>query len=61
MIYLSLLLFIIVNLLINYGTVQNPIIAKTLGHKSSNATKVYSRMNIDPVKKGIEGAIELMN
>jgi len=48
----------------SYMTMQGfseAIIGKTLGHKTSEATKVYSRMNIDPVKKGIEGAVELMN
>lgn len=30
------------------------IIAKTLGHKSLDATKVYARMNLDPVREALE-------
>jgi len=37
-----------------------PIIGKSLGHKSSQATQIYSRMNLDPVRESIEKAIELI-
>ena len=33
-----------------------PIIGKSLGHKSSQATQVYSRMNLDPVRQSMEKA-----
>jgi integrase len=36
------------------------IIGKSLGHKSQHATQIYSRMNLDPVRKSIENAISLM-
>jgi integrase len=35
------------------------IIAKTLGHKSLDATKVYARMNLDPVREALEKVKEL--
>lgn len=38
-----------------------PIIGKSLGHKSSQATQVYSRMNLDPVRQSMERAVELMS
>jgi len=38
-----------------------PIIGKSLGHKSSNSTQIYSRMNLDPVRKSLEKAIGLIN
>lgn len=37
-----------------------PIIGKSLGHKSSVATQIYSRMNLDPVRESVEKAIGLM-
>jgi integrase len=37
-----------------------PIIGKSLGHKSSQATQIYSRMNLDPVRQSIEKAIGLI-
>ncbi len=36
------------------------IIGKSLGHKSQHATQIYSRMNLDPVRKSMENAISLM-
>lgn len=36
------------------------IIGKSLGHKSQHATQIYSRMNLDPVRKSMENAIGLM-
>lgn len=36
------------------------IIGKSLGHKSSKATEVYARLNLDPVRKSIETAIQGM-
>lgn len=38
-----------------------PVIGKSLGHKSSQATQVYSRMNLDPVRQSMERAISLMD
>ncbi len=32
------------------------IISKTLGHKSSKATDVYARLNLDPVREAMEKA-----
>ena len=37
-----------------------PIIGKSLGHKSSQATQIYSRMNLDPVRQSVEKAVELI-
>lgn len=36
------------------------IIGKSLGHKSSEATQIYARLNIDPVRASIEKATEAM-
>ncbi|WP_276366200.1 site-specific integrase [Chryseolinea sp. H1M3-3] len=36
------------------------IIGKSLGHKSQEATKVYARLNLDPVRASIEKATEVM-
>lgn len=36
------------------------IIGKSLGHKSSDATQIYARLNIDPVRASIEKATEAM-
>jgi integrase len=38
-----------------------PIIGKSLGHKSSSATQIYARMNLDPVRDSLGKAIGLMN
>ena len=38
-----------------------PIIGKSLGHKSSQATQIYSRMNLDPVRASMEKAISLIS
>ena len=37
------------------------VIGKSLGHKSSMATEVYARMNLDPIKQSVDKAIELMS
>ena len=37
-----------------------PVIGKSLGHKSSQATQIYSRLNNDPVRQSMEKAIGLM-
>ncbi len=34
-----------------------PIIGKSLGHKSGQATQIYSRMNLDPVRQSVEKAV----
>lgn len=38
-----------------------PIIGKSLGHKSSQATQIYSRINLDPVRQSVEKAIDLIS
>jgi integrase len=37
------------------------IIGKSLGHKSSQATEIYARMNLDPVRQSVDKALSLMN
>lgn len=37
-----------------------PIIGKSLGHKSSKATEVYARLNLDPVRESVNKATEAM-
>ena len=32
------------------------IIGRFLGHKSTQATQIYSRMNLDPVRESVKGA-----
>jgi integrase len=36
------------------------IIGKSLGHKSSQATQVYARLNLDPVRASVEKATATM-
>ncbi len=36
------------------------IIGKSLGHKSSHATQIYARLNLDPVRASVEQATETM-
>lgn len=36
------------------------IIGKSLGHKSTKATEVYSKLHIDPVRKSIQNAVDIM-
>ena len=38
-----------------------PVIGKSLGHKTSQATQIYARMNLDPVRQSLENAAGLMN
>ncbi len=38
-----------------------PVIGKSLGHKTSQATQIYARMNLDPVRQSLENAVGLMN
>lgn len=38
-----------------------PIIGKSLGHKSSSTTQIYSRMNLDPVRQSVQKAVGLMS
>jgi integrase len=40
--------------------VSLPIIGKTLGHQSSDATEVYARLHLDPVRKAINAATGAM-
>lgn len=37
-----------------------PIIGKSLGHKSQQATAIYSRLDIDPVRESVERAVNAM-
>lgn len=37
------------------------IIGKSLGHKTSQATEIYARVNLDPVRASVNKALELMN
>lgn len=39
---------------------SNFVIGKTLNHKSQAATAIYARMNIDPVREAMEGAVDKM-
>lgn len=36
------------------------IIGKSLGHASTGATEIYSRLNLDPVRASVQGAITAM-
>lgn len=38
-----------------------PVIGKSLGHKSSQATQIYSRLNNDPVRQSMNKALDLIN
>lgn len=33
------------------------VIGKSLGHKSQQATAIYSRLDLDPVRASVEGAV----
>jgi integrase len=37
-----------------------PIVGRSLGHKSPNATAIYARLNIDPVRESVERATSAM-
>ena len=36
------------------------IIGKSLGHKTQNATAIYARLNLDPVKESVSKATDAM-
>jgi integrase len=36
------------------------VIGKSLGHKSTKATEVYSKLQVDPVRKSMENAVKTM-
>jgi integrase len=36
------------------------VIGKSLGHKSQQATQIYARLNLDPVRDSIEKATQAM-
>jgi integrase len=42
------------------GGTSLTIVGKTLGHKSTQATQVYARLNLDPVRKSMEEAVNKM-
>ena len=37
-----------------------PIIGKSLGHKSTSATQVYSRLTVDPIRDSMQTATDKM-
>jgi hypothetical protein len=37
-----------------------PIIGRSLGHKNTAATAIYSRLNLDPVRASVNAASEAM-
>jgi len=39
---------------------SSTIVGKTLGHKTQQATAVYARLNLDPVRSSMEVAVEMM-
>jgi integrase len=39
---------------------SSTVVGKTLGHKSPEATAVYARMNLDPVRDSMKTAVEAM-
>jgi len=39
---------------------SSTIVGKTLGHKSPEATAIYTRMNLDPVRSSMETAVKAM-
>ena len=39
---------------------SSAVIGKTLGHKSRTTTAIYERMNLDPVREGINKACDAM-
>lgn len=42
------------------GGASELVISKTLGHADTAATKVYARLNLDPVRQAVEQAVEAM-
>jgi integrase len=36
------------------------VIGKSLGHKSQQATQIYARLNLDPVRESVERATQAM-
>jgi integrase len=39
---------------------SSTIVGKTLGHKSPEATAVYARMNLDPIRLSMQKAVDTM-
>ena len=37
-----------------------PLVGKALGHKTSQATSIYARLNLDPVRAAMDQAVEAM-
>ena len=42
------------------GGASLPIVGKALGHKTSQATSIYARLNLDPVRSAMDQAVEAM-
>jgi len=40
--------------------VSLPIIGKSLGHRTTTATAIYARMNLDPVRESVSAAVTAM-
>jgi integrase len=36
------------------------VIGKSLGHSSTSSTEIYSRLNLDPVRASVDGAVQAM-
>lgn len=43
------------------GGTSLPIVGKALGHKTSQATSIYARLNLDPVRAAMDQAVEAMS
>jgi len=43
------------------GGTSLPIVGKALGHKTSQATSIYARLNLDPVRAAMDQAVDAMN
>ncbi|MHB1287226.1 MAG: tyrosine-type recombinase/integrase [Leptospirales bacterium] len=43
------------------GGTSLPIVGKALGHKTSQATSIYARLNLDPVREAMDQAVDAMN
>ena len=36
------------------------VVGKSLGHKSTQATQVYARMHLDPIRQSVQKAVDAM-
>jgi len=42
------------------GGTSLPIVGKALGHKTTQPTSIYARLNLDPVRAAMDQAVEAM-